>query len=153
MTVEGAECGFQEWDVMEVDHKIPRAIGGKDEWNNLQLLHRHCHDEKTAQDLIEIRQKEHSKFLKKLAQKWSRYEWEWINDIPTIKTQAVNKSCSDKRKVTTLLVLTEFQMWRNAYPGFSNRAIGLCLVLLSGAQAQSLAVEILNAIRRSSPTP
>jgi RNA-directed DNA polymerase len=45
-------CGlrFQEWDVMEVDHKIPRALGGKDEWKNLQLLHRHCHDEKTASD-------------------------------------------------------------------------------------------------------
>ncbi|MCA1992013.1 MAG: group II intron reverse transcriptase/maturase [Coleofasciculus sp. S288] len=45
-------CGltFQEWDVMEVDHKIPTALGGKDEWKNLQLLHRHCHDEKTALD-------------------------------------------------------------------------------------------------------
>lgn len=45
-------CGlhFQEWDVMEVDHKIPRSLGGKDEWKNLQLLHRHCHDKKTAND-------------------------------------------------------------------------------------------------------
>ena len=43
-------CGlsFQEWDVLEVDHKIPRALSGKDEYKNLQLLHRHCHDEKTA---------------------------------------------------------------------------------------------------------
>ena len=41
---------FQEWDVMEVDHKIPKALGGKNEWKNLQLLHRHCHDEKTAND-------------------------------------------------------------------------------------------------------
>jgi RNA-directed DNA polymerase len=89
---------FQEWDVMEVDHKIPRALGGKDEWKNLQLLHRHCHDEKTAQDLIEIRKKEHSNFLKKLAQQWSKFEWEWINDIPAIKGWAVKKSCRDKRK-------------------------------------------------------
>lgn len=44
------ELRFQEWDVIEVDHKIPRALGGKDEWKNLQLLHRHCHDEKTALD-------------------------------------------------------------------------------------------------------
>ena len=45
-------CGlsFQCWDVWEVDHKIPRALCGKDEWKNLQLLHRHCHDEKTATD-------------------------------------------------------------------------------------------------------
>ncbi len=46
------ECGlrFQYWDVMEVDHLIPIASSGKDEWKNLQLLHRHCHDEKTASD-------------------------------------------------------------------------------------------------------
>lgn len=42
---------------MEVDHIIPRTLGGKDEWKNLQLLHRHCHDEKTAIDLTEIRKK------------------------------------------------------------------------------------------------
>ncbi len=44
------ELRFQEWDVMEVDHKTPRALGGNDEWKNIQLLHRHCHDEKTARD-------------------------------------------------------------------------------------------------------
>jgi RNA-directed DNA polymerase len=45
-------CGlhFQEWDVLEVDHKIPRALSGKDEWKNLQLLHRHCHNEKATLD-------------------------------------------------------------------------------------------------------
>lgn len=45
-------CGliFQNEDLLEIDHKIPRSIGGKDEYKNLQLLHRHCHDEKTAID-------------------------------------------------------------------------------------------------------
>ncbi len=45
-------CGliFREDDLLEVDHKIPTSSGGKDEWNNLQLLHRHCHDVKTASD-------------------------------------------------------------------------------------------------------
>ncbi|MEW6497445.1 MAG: group II intron reverse transcriptase/maturase, partial [Cyanobacteriota bacterium] len=92
------ELRFLEWDVLEVDHIIPRALRGKDEWKNLQLLHRHCHDEKTVQDLIKIRKKEHSNFLKKLAQQWSKIEWEWINDIPVIKGRAVKESCSDKRK-------------------------------------------------------
>lgn len=41
---------FLEQDVMEVDHIIPQSKGPKDEWKNLQLLHRHCHDEKTAED-------------------------------------------------------------------------------------------------------
>ncbi|MCC5665010.1 group II intron reverse transcriptase/maturase, partial [Nostoc sp. CHAB 5784] len=45
-------CGlfFRENDVMEVDHSIPKSKGGKDEYKNLQLLHRHCHDTKTVND-------------------------------------------------------------------------------------------------------
>ncbi|MBG1262979.1 group II intron reverse transcriptase/maturase [Nostoc commune] len=45
-------CGlfFREDDVLEVDHKIPKSKGGKDIYDNLQLLHRHCHDTKTAND-------------------------------------------------------------------------------------------------------
>jgi Restriction endonuclease len=46
---------FRNEDVMEVDQIIPRAIGGKDEYKNLQLLHRHCHDVKTKTDLELIR--------------------------------------------------------------------------------------------------
>jgi RNA-directed DNA polymerase len=47
-----AHCGlfFREEDVMEVDHKIPKSQGGKDSYDNWQLLHRHCHDTKTAND-------------------------------------------------------------------------------------------------------
>lgn len=47
-----AHCGlyFREEDVMEIDHKIPKSQGGKDSYNNWQLLHRHCHDTKTAND-------------------------------------------------------------------------------------------------------
>jgi RNA-directed DNA polymerase len=51
-----AFCGlhFQPEDKVEVDHHIPKALGGKDDYKNLQLLHRHCHDSKTANDLKEI---------------------------------------------------------------------------------------------------
>lgn len=43
------ECSmyFTDEDVMEVDHIIPRSKGGKDNYKNYQLLHRHCHDIKT----------------------------------------------------------------------------------------------------------
>ncbi len=46
-------CGltFRENDVLEIDHVIPTAAGGKDEYKNLQLIHRHCHDEKSRSDL------------------------------------------------------------------------------------------------------
>ncbi|MBX9256830.1 group II intron reverse transcriptase/maturase [Desmonostoc muscorum CCALA 125] len=87
-------CGlsFQEWDVIEIDHQIPKALGGKDEWKNLQLLHRHCHDEKTAIDLKEIRNKDHSKFQELLSKFWEKFDWEWLNDIPNFLGHAVRKS-------------------------------------------------------------
>jgi len=45
-------CGlyFREEDVLEIDHIIPKSLGGKDEYKNLQILHKHCHDEKTTED-------------------------------------------------------------------------------------------------------
>jgi RNA-directed DNA polymerase len=45
---------FREEDVLEIDHKIPKSKGGKDSYENWQLLHRHCHDTKTATDLAQI---------------------------------------------------------------------------------------------------
>jgi RNA-directed DNA polymerase len=39
---------------MEIDHKIPRSQGGKDSYDNLQLLHGHCHDAKTAADKVAV---------------------------------------------------------------------------------------------------
>lgn len=49
------ECGlfFKDGDLMEVDHIIPLAIGGKNVFHNLQLLHRHCHDQKTIRDFAD----------------------------------------------------------------------------------------------------
>ena len=45
-------CGspFKNDDIMEVDHIIPKCEGGKDIYQNLQLLHGHCHDNKTKDD-------------------------------------------------------------------------------------------------------
>jgi RNA-directed DNA polymerase len=45
---------FKDGDLMEIDHKIPRSQGGKDSYDNLQLLHAHCHDAKTAVDKIAV---------------------------------------------------------------------------------------------------
>jgi RNA-directed DNA polymerase len=45
-------CGlnFKQGDLIETDHIIPKSKGGKDKLENRQLLHRHCHDVKTATD-------------------------------------------------------------------------------------------------------
>ncbi|WP_333411181.1 group II intron reverse transcriptase/maturase [Microcoleus sp. T2B6] len=47
-----SHCGlyFTSTDIVEVDHIKPTSLGGKDTYDNLQLLHRHCHDAKTATD-------------------------------------------------------------------------------------------------------
>ena len=41
---------FTEDSFVEVDHIIPRSLGGKDEYKNLQLLHKNCHIEKSRID-------------------------------------------------------------------------------------------------------
>ena len=55
-----AWCGhhIMPEDHLEVDHIKPRSEGGSDKYNNLQLLHQHCHDSKTALDLSGIYNKE-----------------------------------------------------------------------------------------------
>jgi RNA-directed DNA polymerase len=46
------QCGlyFKEGDVLEIDHDIPIAIGGKG-ISTKYVYHRHCHDEKTVRDM------------------------------------------------------------------------------------------------------
>ncbi len=47
-----AHCGlhFRPGDTWEVDHILPKSLGGKDRYDNLQLLHKHCHDVKSRTD-------------------------------------------------------------------------------------------------------
>ena len=47
-----ARCGlyFKSDEQAEIDHVVPVSFGGKDGYDNWQLLHRHCHDQKTAAD-------------------------------------------------------------------------------------------------------
>ena len=54
-------CGlhFRSSDCMEIDHVLPRAKGGTGVRGNLQLLHRHCHDQKTARDMRGAHDKRH----------------------------------------------------------------------------------------------
>ncbi|NES68123.1 MAG: group II intron reverse transcriptase/maturase [Okeania sp. SIO2D1] len=55
LLLQGGKCNycgqyFHENDNIEIDHITPKSLGGKDEYKNLQLLHNHCHDHKTARD-------------------------------------------------------------------------------------------------------
>lgn len=75
---------FKHGDVMEEDHIIPKAIGGKDNYKNLQLLHRHCHNEKTKNDLKLINKHQGEKRMDKIYKWFNEQNWIWIDDIPTL---------------------------------------------------------------------
>ena len=46
---------FTEECLIERDHTIPKKAGGHKFKDNIQLLHKHCHDEKTKDDLLLIK--------------------------------------------------------------------------------------------------
>lgn len=74
---------FQEEDLIEIDHIIPKAICGNKK-DNLQLLHRHCHDIKTKSDLKAIKANKAQKEWKKTINRFNNTNWKWIDDIPTL---------------------------------------------------------------------
>ena len=47
---------FKDGDLLEIDHVLSTAMGGKDTLGNKMVYHRHCHDVKTAEDLIHKRE-------------------------------------------------------------------------------------------------
>jgi RNA-directed DNA polymerase len=73
-------CGLQFLDggIIEVDHIIPKSNGGKDEYKNWQLLHRHCHDSKTASDGSSGDQSDCNSTQPKPL---SLNHYQWINDM------------------------------------------------------------------------
>ena len=74
---------FQPEDIIETDHIVPQKAGGHKYKDNLQILHKHCHDVKTKDDLKLIKRYKSMKSYQK-NQKWfNQLNWEWIDDIPT----------------------------------------------------------------------
>ncbi|MEM9540226.1 MAG: HNH endonuclease, partial [Cyanobacteria bacterium P01_E01_bin.42] len=56
-------CGlyFCEGDRLELDHILPQSKGGRNRRDNLQLLHQHCHHEKTRDDKTLVKVGTHDK--------------------------------------------------------------------------------------------
>jgi RNA-directed DNA polymerase len=75
---------FQPGDILEIDHITPKEIGGNSRYDNLQVLHRHCHDEKTKGDLEIIKEYKLDKEWNKTMKRFNLTTWIWIEDIPTI---------------------------------------------------------------------
>ena len=79
---------FKPEDKIETDHIVPRQAGGYKHKENLQLLHKHCHDVKTKADLETIRRykfrKGWEKVYKRFQGQFEKSNWIWDNDIPTL---------------------------------------------------------------------
>ena len=83
-------CGltFKPEELLETDHKVPLKAGGHKYKDNLQVLHRHCHDKKTKDDLVTIKRykirQEWGKVNKKIQEQFEESKWTWIEDLPTL---------------------------------------------------------------------
>lgn len=79
---------FQPGDKIELDHIVPQQAGGNKIKDNLQLLHKHCHDVKTKQDLVAIRRykirKVWDRHYKQIQGQFEKLKWIWENDLPTL---------------------------------------------------------------------
>ena len=79
---------FKPEDKIETDHIVPRQAGGHKYKDNLQLLHKHCHDVKTKQDLKTIRRykirKVWDRHYKRVQGQFEKLTWIWENDLPTL---------------------------------------------------------------------
>ncbi len=75
---------FLDGDLIDTDHITPKQAGGNNSQDNLQLLHKHCHDAKTKSDLLVIKLYKAKKSGEK-TQKWfNNLDWNWVDDIPTL---------------------------------------------------------------------
>lgn len=92
---------FIPGDKWEKDHKLARKLGGSSKYDNLQLLHIHCHDEKTREDLKAIDEHKRKKLRevqwKRLETWFNSQDWEWIDDIPTL----IVRSGTHEKSLTT----------------------------------------------------
>ena len=82
------ELTFKTEDKIERDHIVPRSAGGSKLKDNLQLLHKHCHDIKTKTDLETIRRYKYRKVwnrhYKQIQGQFEKLNWIWKDDLPTL---------------------------------------------------------------------
>lgn len=79
---------FKPGDKIERDHITATKAGGKNTIDNLQALHKHCHDVKTKTDLLAIKRhkirKGWNKVYKLFQEQFDKTDWIWSGDLPTL---------------------------------------------------------------------
>jgi RNA-directed DNA polymerase len=79
---------FRPEECIEIDHIVPQKAGGHKYKDNFQVLHKHCHDKKTKEDLKAIKAYKYKKGWEKVHAEFidlfEESKWIWINDTPTM---------------------------------------------------------------------
>lgn len=57
-TLCGEKFVMQDSENWEIDHQVPRSVGGKNTYENLQLVHKACHIAKTRRDRSKYRDRQ-----------------------------------------------------------------------------------------------
>ena len=82
------KLSFTTEDKIEIDHIIPIKAGGDNSYDNLQLLHKHCHDNKTRTDFDKIKRhkirQDWNKVSKSFHTQFNNLKWMWNDDLPTL---------------------------------------------------------------------
>ena len=82
------ELSFRPGDKIERDHIKATKAGGSNKLDNLQAIHKHCHDVKTKTDLIEIEnykiKRRWNNIYTNFHNRFAKAEWLWEGDIPTL---------------------------------------------------------------------
>ena len=68
---------FLDGDSIHTDHITPKQAGGSNSFDNLQLLHKHCHDAKTKSDLKVIKLYKAKKNGVDTQEWFNNLDWEW----------------------------------------------------------------------------
>ena len=79
---------FKPGDKIERDHITATKASGSNEYKNLQVIHKHCHDAKTKSDLKTIKRyqtrKAWERIYKRFQDQFEDSKRIWNNDFPTL---------------------------------------------------------------------
>jgi RNA-directed DNA polymerase len=86
-------CGsnFNETDHFEIDHIIPKRMGGGDQYDNLNLIHRTCHINKTRSDVERYKQGLSESDLKQLLSPETKIPSKVDNSNPIFDTPSIEE--------------------------------------------------------------
>lgn len=128
-----AHCGqyFREEDIMEKDHIVPKSQGGNSTYKNLQLLHAHCHDSKTANDNKTLADSKHpagcpavikaKQQRDSIEQRWLDGETDFTDDEKVIFNEILEKRYEDLESYADIRFINHTEKRKRKKPAKGNK--------------------------------